>query len=79
MRGGGQKFSKSCQRSLWMPPAWNGLMISGFSISGMALQKPQYVERAIKAALFLKQHLYDSQSNVRTVLRFSEYYDEVLN
>ena len=40
-------------------------MISGFSISGMALQKPQYIERAVKAALFLKQHLYDSQSNVR--------------
>ena len=44
--------------------AWNGLMISGFSVSGMALRKLAHTERAIKAAKFIKEHLYDANTKV---------------
>ena len=47
--------------------AWNGLMISGFSVSGMALRKLAHTERAIKAAKFVKEHLYDVNTKVSTV------------
>lgn len=42
--------------------AWNGLMISGFSVSGMALKNSQYTQRAVMAANFLKEHLYNSET-----------------
>ena len=44
--------------------AWNGLMISGFSVSGMALRNSQYTQRAVMAANFLKEHLYNSETQV---------------
>ena len=42
-------------------------MISGFSVSGMALRKLAHTERAIKAAKFVKEHLYDVNTMVSTV------------
>ena len=42
-------------------------MISGFSVSGMALRKLAHTERAIKAAKFVKEHLYDVNTKVSTV------------
>ena len=34
--------------------SWNGLMISGFAVAGMALQKPDYIEKAVQAAKFIR-------------------------
>ena len=34
--------------------SWNGLMISGFAVAGMALQKPDYIEKAVQAAEFVR-------------------------
>ena len=51
--------------------AWNGLMISGFSVSGMALRKLAHTERAIKAAKFVKEHLYDANTKVSRRYLFS--------
>ena len=47
--------------------SWNGLMISGFAVSGMALQNPDFTNKAVKAAEFLKTHMYDAENN--TLLR----------
>lgn len=41
--------------------AWNGLMISGLSRASSVLGNKMYLERAEKAARFLKQHLYDQE------------------
>ncbi|XP_049854444.1 spermatogenesis-associated protein 20 [Schistocerca gregaria] len=50
-----------------MLTAWNGLMISGYSKAYEALQDKSYAERAIKAANFIKEHLYNPQN--QTLLR----------
>jgi len=42
--------------------AWNGLMISAFARAGAALQQPELVGTAEKAALFLRAQLTDSAS-----------------
>ena len=36
--------------------SWNGLMISGFAVSGMALlqKRPEYIEIAVQAAEFVR-------------------------
>ena len=34
--------------------SWNGLMISGFAVSGMALHRPDYIEKAVQAAEFIR-------------------------
>ena len=36
--------------------SWNGLMISGFAVSGMALlqKRPEYIEIAVQAAEFIR-------------------------
>ena len=47
--------------------SWNGLMISGYAVSGMALQNPDYVQRAVKAAEFLQKHMFDPENG--TLLR----------
>lgn len=39
--------------------SWNGLMIAGLAEAGQALANKNYVEDAIKAANFIRQHLYD--------------------
>ncbi|BFZ02902.1 hypothetical protein BsWGS_05940 [Bradybaena similaris] len=41
-----------------MVAAWNGLMISGFARGGRVLNDPTLTDRAVKAALFLKQYMY---------------------
>jgi uncharacterized protein YyaL (SSP411 family) len=40
--------------------AWNGLMIQGMSVAGRLLDKPEYTDSAIRAALFIKSHCWDS-------------------
>ena len=42
--------------------AWNGLMISAFAKAGAALQQPELVDMAKKAALFLRAQLTDPRS-----------------
>ncbi len=42
--------------------AWNGLMISGFSRVGAALNDARYVSAAAKAAIFIRNHLYDAKT-----------------
>ncbi|XP_038064330.1 spermatogenesis-associated protein 20-like [Patiria miniata] len=42
--------------------SWNGLMISGFAKGGQVLGDPAYTSRAIQAASFIKEHLYNSQT-----------------
>ncbi|XP_067006660.1 spermatogenesis-associated protein 20 isoform X2 [Anabrus simplex] len=53
---------------------WNGLMISGFSKAGQALQDNSYIQRAIKAADFIKRHLYNptAESLLRSCYRNSD-------
>ena len=38
--------------------AWNGLMIHGMSLAGRLLDKPEYTDSAMRAALFLKAHCW---------------------
>eukprot|EP00062_Callorhinchus_milii_P004807 gi/632943542/ref/XP_007887005.1/ PREDICTED: spermatogenesis-associated protein 20 isoform X1 [Callorhinchus milii] len=45
-----------------MLASWNGLMISGFARAGAVLQDKSYVQRAERAATFLRTHLFDSSS-----------------
>ena len=49
-------------------------MISAFAKAGTALMEDTYVERAAKAAEFVRQHLYDPQSGrlVRSCYRGTE-------
>jgi len=41
----------------------NGLMISGFCSAGSALDRPDYIQTAVKAANFIKQHMFDHENN----------------
>ncbi|XP_019349910.2 spermatogenesis-associated protein 20 [Alligator mississippiensis] len=45
-----------------MLASWNGLMISGFAQSGAILGKEEYVSRAMRAADFLRSHLFDAST-----------------
>lgn len=47
--------------------AWNGLMITGFAKAGEILKSQEYIDRALKAANFVKQHLYIESD--KTLLR----------
>lgn len=40
--------------------ASSGLMISGFAQSGAILGKEEYVDRAVRAADFVQNHLFDA-------------------
>ena len=42
--------------------SWNGLMISAFAKAGPALEEPQYVSTAEKAASFVRERLYDAKT-----------------
>ncbi|CAH1100412.1 unnamed protein product [Psylliodes chrysocephalus] len=44
--------------------SWNGLMISGFAKAGFSLNEETYVKRAIKAAEFIKQYLYNEDKTL---------------
>lgn len=44
--------------------SWNGLAISAFARAGAALGEERYVERARKAAVFLRERLYDGKAKV---------------
>ncbi|KAI8794825.1 spermatogenesis-associated protein 20 [Biomphalaria glabrata] len=46
--------------------AWNGLMISGFARGAQALSDPSLIKRAIQAASFVRQHLYQSGTLLRS-------------
>ncbi|XP_054282020.1 spermatogenesis-associated protein 20-like [Macrosteles quadrilineatus] len=56
--------------------SWNGLMVSGFAKAAEALQDESLTKRAILAAEFLQNHLYDKANNI--LLR-SCYTDEYGN
>ncbi|XP_070580989.1 spermatogenesis-associated protein 20-like isoform X2 [Ptychodera flava] len=45
-----------------MISAWNGLMMSGFAKVGQVTGESEYTERAVKAANFIKEHLYDEKT-----------------
>ncbi|CAG5131387.1 unnamed protein product [Candidula unifasciata] len=47
-----------------MVAAWNGLMISGFARGGQVLGDPTLTDRAVKAALFLKQYMFESGTGI---------------
>ncbi|XP_072846721.2 spermatogenesis-associated protein 20 isoform X1 [Pogona vitticeps] len=54
-----------------MLAAWNGLMISGFAQSGAILGKKEYTDRAVQAASFLQDHMFNSNDGklIRTCYR----------
>ncbi|XP_078081451.1 spermatogenesis-associated protein 20 isoform X2 [Mustelus asterias] len=45
-----------------MLASWNGLMISGFARAGAVLGEKVYVQRAARAAAFLRERMFDSGS-----------------
>ena len=48
-------------------------MISGFCSAGSALDRPDYIQTAVKAANFIKQHMFDHevrQLRVRGYVRY---------
>ncbi|XP_043570320.1 spermatogenesis-associated protein 20 isoform X4 [Chiloscyllium plagiosum] len=45
-----------------MLASWNGLMISGFARVGAVLGEKGYIQRALQAAGFLREHMFDSSS-----------------
>lgn len=47
--------------------AWNGLMISGLAKAGFVLKDQIYIDRAIKAASFIRTHLFNEDG--KTLLR----------
>ncbi|XP_032900398.1 spermatogenesis-associated protein 20 [Amblyraja radiata] len=57
-----------------MVASWNGLMISGFARAGAVLGEKTYILRATKAATFLKEHMFDSNTGrlLRSCYRGSE-------
>jgi uncharacterized protein len=44
--------------------AWNGLMISAYARAAQVLDDSSYLESAIRAAIFLREHLYDSSRKI---------------
>src|SRR5437588_1691444 len=44
--------------------AWNGLMISAFALGAQVLDDKAYLETAVRAAEFLRTHLYDQSRKV---------------
>jgi uncharacterized protein len=44
--------------------AWNGLMISAFSLAGAVLREPRYAEAARRAAEFILARMYDGESGI---------------
>ncbi|KAL0276819.1 UNVERIFIED_CONTAM: hypothetical protein PYX00_004307 [Menopon gallinae] len=50
-----------------MLTSWNGLMISGFAKVGQALCRPEYVQRAVGAAKFVRRYLYNCEC--KTLIR----------
>lgn len=50
-----------------MVTSWNGLMISGYAKAGFVLKDQSYIDRAVKAASFIKKHLYNEED--KTLLR----------
>jgi uncharacterized protein YyaL (SSP411 family) len=43
--------------------AWNGLMISAAARAGQVLEEPRYTAAALKAAVFVRDHLYDATAH----------------
>lgn len=42
--------------------AWNGLMISAYARAGAAFASQAYTDQAVRAALFIRKHLYNNSS-----------------
>uniref|UniRef100_A0A6Q2YDY2 Spermatogenesis-associated protein 20-like TRX domain-containing protein n=1 Tax=Esox lucius TaxID=8010 RepID=A0A6Q2YDY2_ESOLU len=47
-----------------MLASWNGLMLSGFARVGSVLDDKALLERAVHAARFLKEHLWDAERQI---------------
>uniref|UniRef100_A0A8C7PZR9 Spermatogenesis associated 20 n=1 Tax=Oncorhynchus mykiss TaxID=8022 RepID=A0A8C7PZR9_ONCMY len=47
-----------------MLASWNGLMLSGFARVGAVLDDKALLERAVQAAGFLKEHLWDAERQI---------------
>lgn len=41
--------------------SWNGLMISAYAKAGFVMKEQNYIDRALKAANFIKTHLYNEK------------------
>ncbi|XP_046422311.1 spermatogenesis-associated protein 20 isoform X1 [Neodiprion fabricii] len=44
--------------------SWNGLIISGLSRAGFALNNKNYIEFAVKAAAFVERYLFDAENGL---------------
>ncbi|XP_061564623.1 spermatogenesis-associated protein 20 [Cololabis saira] len=51
-------------RDTKMLASWNGLMLSGFARVGAVLGDKALLERAVQAANFLKEHLWDAEQQI---------------
>ena len=47
--------------------SWNGLMIRGMAAAGRLLGKPEYIESATNAALFIHENLWDNNRLLATI------------
>lgn len=64
--------------------SWNGLMIAAFAQAGMALQEPDYIDSARRAADFTWNHMRNEQGRVlhswkEGELKFNGYLDDYAN
>ncbi|KAK3738729.1 hypothetical protein QZH41_018106, partial [Actinostola sp. cb2023] len=60
-----------------MVTSWNGLMISGFARAGQVLGEDVYTKRAVKAADFIRNNLYDKDTKELLRSCYRENKDEV--
>ena len=47
--------------------SWNGLMIRGMAAAGRLLDKPEYIDSASKAAMFIHDNLWDGRRLLATI------------
>jgi uncharacterized protein YyaL (SSP411 family) len=64
--------------------SWNGLMIRGLADAGRILNRPEYIERAAKAATFLLENVRDDGGRLRRTFsagqaRLNAYVDDYAN
>ncbi len=64
--------------------SWNGMMIRGLADAGRVLGKPEYIERAAKAARFVLENLRDSEGRLYRTFsageaRLNAYVDDYAN
>ena len=44
--------------------SWNGLMISACAKAYQVLREPSYLERALKAVRFIRNHMYNEEKGI---------------